>query len=562
LPVDGEATATVETRATPLPTQMVPAGSSPSGSAPGSASSAARVTTPSEALHFDEARRMRMLAGFAAATCVFAAAALLPMEGNQIAKIAHGGALLATGLVAVWVATYLRDPDRYATWVIVTLAAFTGAAQSTAYMFWGVYSSAVLFVVIIIYFFAGTRSHWPAFVTLVSAAVPHLVLGVLTSFGIVADLGVVRPHTLRQYEKLAVILIAQFAFVITYLLARMARRSISDVVEQLDGAVRGIAKREALLAEAKQDLERALQIGGPGLYTDQTLGSYRLGAVLGRGAMGEVYEANHVQSGERAAVKVLPPSAGSEPAIVQRFLREVEIAASLESPHVVKVLEIPKGPSSLPFLAMERLEGESLADLMRTKTRLEVRGVVDMMRQLCTGIAAAHAAGIVHRDLKPRNVFLHREGKVRTWKILDFGVSKLTGQGGTLTKGHLVGTPSYMAPEQARGLEVDERADIYSLGVLAYRALTGRPAFSGGDVPAILYAVTHDMPPRPSEMAKLPPAIDRVLAVAMAKDPAQRFTTAGELADALEKAAGGTVDVAVDERADKVLGEHPWGHRG
>jgi serine/threonine-protein kinase len=568
--IDPEATATVATVVTrggrpitsPITQPSSPSSSSsPTGSSPGSATSG-QVTTPSEALHVDEARRMAMLAGFGSAVCVFAALALLPMEGNQTAKIAHGVALLLAGVLSFLVMRYLRTPDRYRTWLVSAYAAPLGLALSTGFVFWGVYSSAVLFVVIVMYFFSGTKSYWPALVTLLSCGLPHLVLGVFTSLGAMNDVGVVRAFVLRPYEKLAVVLIAQFAFVVTFLLARMTRRSITEAVEQLDGAVRGLAKREALLAEAKQDLERALQVGGPGLYTEQTLGSYRLGYVIGRGAMGEVYEATHNTTGERAAVKVLTPASGSNPALVHRFLREVEIAASLESPNVVRVLEIPQGTSTLPYLAMELLDGESLSELLRETPRFKVKRVVAMMAELSNGIEAAHQAGIIHRDLKPRNLFLHKEGGRRVWKILDFGVSKLAGQAGTLTKGHLVGTPSYMAPEQARGLEVDPRADVYALGVVAYRALTGRPAFSGPDVPSILYAVTHDMPPCPSDMTKLPEAVNQVLAISIAKKPELRFERAPELAAALAKAAKGTISDDLVARAEKVLKEHPWGHRG
>ena len=143
------------------------------------------------------------------------------------------------------------------------------------------------------------------------------------------------------------------------------------------------------------------------------------------------------------------------------------------------------------------------------------------------------------------------------WKILDFGVSKLADQGGTLTQGQIVGTPDYMAPEQARGVEVDVRADVYALGVIAYRALTGRPAFRGHDIPALLYAVAHTMPPRPSSfgMAEI---FDDVMAVALAKDPALRFQTAAELAAALDAAARDVVDADIRARAERLARTHPW----
>jgi serine/threonine-protein kinase len=280
--------------------------------------------------------------------------------------------------------------------------------------------------------------------------------------------------------------------------------------------------------------------------------------------MGEVYEAVHVATGERAAVKVLTPTRDNDPMILRRFLRELEIAASLQSPHVTRVLEVAPETAQLPYLAMERLEGESLAEMLRRTPRFEPAQVAGMLRELGRGMAVAHGAGIVHRDIKPSNVFCHHAGGEALWKILDFGVSKLAsaGAGVTLTQGHLVGTPAYMAPEQAQGGTVDQRTDVYALGLLAYRTLTGRPAFTGEDIPSMLYAVIHHMPPRPTQTARLPDALDDVLAVAIAKDPDHRFASASDLADAVEAGVRGQVLAGVSERASRALAQHPWGARG
>jgi serine/threonine-protein kinase len=142
--------------------------------------------------------------------------------------------------------------------------------------------------------------------------------------------------------------------------------------------------------------------------------------------------------------------------------------------------------------------------------------------------------------------------------VVDFGVSKLVDHSGTLTAGMLIGTPDYMAPEQARGEQVDSRADVYSLGVIAYRALTGRPAFRGSDLPALLFAVTQHMPPQPSTLAKIPSAFDPVLAIALAKEPAQRFQSATDLSEALAAARDEVVLPGLAERAARALQRHPW----
>src|SRR5262249_31133523 len=157
---------------------------------------------------------------------------------------------------------------------------------------------------------------------------------------------------------------------------------------------------------------------------------------------------------------------------VRRFLRELHTAAAIDSPHVVRVIAIGEEP--LPHLVMERLRGRDLSSILREARTLAPAKVVELLEQAGAGVTAAGAVGIIHRDLKPQNVFLAGT----TWKILDFGVSRLADTGDTLTAGHLVGTPAYMAPEQARGARVDHRADLYALAAIAYRCLTGHAPYS------------------------------------------------------------------------------------
>jgi serine/threonine-protein kinase len=275
--------------------------------------------------------------------------------------------------------------------------------------------------------------------------------------------------------------------------------------------------------------------------------------------MGEVYEAERIDGGGAAAVKVLARGALGDRNKVARFVRELEIAGKLDAPNVVRVLEIGEPGSELPYLAMERLRGQDLAELMRERRSLPIGEVVDLARGVAAGLGAAHAAGIVHRDLKPSNVFRHDEGGGRlVWKILDFGVSKLAGSG-ELTRDVVIGTPGYMAPEQARGGEADARADVYALAAIAYKALTGSAPFSGTDVPATLFKVVHKMPVRPGELAPVSADVDAVLAVGLAKDAEQRFASAGELADALAAAARGQLGEHLRERARTVLTDRAWG---
>jgi serine/threonine-protein kinase len=242
-------------------------------------------------------------------------------------------------------------------------------------------------------------------------------------------------------------------------------------------------------------------------------------------------------------------------------LREVHIAAELDSPHVVRVLEVGSEGAPLPYLAMERLQGEDLAQILRRERRLKSTRVIELVRQAGRGIAAASAAGIVHRDIKPQNLFLC-EGRPRLWKILDFGVSKRVASDGALTQGEAIGTPHYMAPEQATGNEVDMRADLYGLGAIAYRALTGHQPFSGSDIAAILFKVVCAMPQRPSALVDVDPDVDLALAIALAKTPDKRFDDAEELADALAAALRGKLGDAYRRRAGELLAELPWADEG
>jgi serine/threonine-protein kinase len=240
---------------------------------------------------------------------------------------------------------------------------------------------------------------------------------------------------------------------------------------------------------------------------------------------------------------------------VARFLREVRAMAAVDSPHVVRVLDAAAEGTGLPYLAMERLHGHTLAELLREQPRLARPAMVDMCAQIAAAIDTASAAGIVHRDLKPQNLFRCEDG---TWKILDFGVATLAADTGTLTHGDIIGTPHYMAPEQAQGQRVDARADVYALGAIVYRCATGRHPFVARDTPSLLYQVVHKMPARPSSVADVDADIDRWCAIALAKAADDRFASGKELSDALSAALDGELDGKLRKRADALVRKHPW----
>jgi tRNA A-37 threonylcarbamoyl transferase component Bud32 len=268
-----------------------------------------------------------------------------------------------------------------------------------------------------------------------------------------------------------------------------------------------------------------------------TLGSFRLVKRIGQGGMGSVYLGEQTLIGSRVAVKVLHEHLATDSSLVARFYAEARAVNLIVHPNIVNIFDMNVVPPRRFYLVMEYLEGESLATVAQGPMAAEV--AIPLLTQVCQALTAAHANGVLHRDLKPENVFLcRREGPVPFVKILDFGIAKLFGgdsQAGQTTAGFIVGTPEYMAPEQATGEPLDGRADLYALGVIAYRLATGRLPFTGGGVTGVLLA-HRDRPPRPPRElvpAVLPAFSDAILR-ALAKRPEDRFQTAEEFRSALE----------------------------
>jgi len=262
-------------------------------------------------------------------------------------------------------------------------------------------------------------------------------------------------------------------------------------------------------------------------------GSYEVLRVIGEGGMGRVYEARHTRlHTKRFAVKLLHHELARQPDVVTRFQREAEAASVLTHPNVVGVYDVNTSADGRPYIVAELLHGEDLGSYLDRVGKLPTAEAVHIVRQVCHALGAAHASGIVHRDVKPENVFLAEPNA--TVKVLDFGISKVAETSDGLTKtGTVMGTPDYMAPEQARGDRVDSRADIYATGAILYRALTGHKPFEGNDAMTILTAVLTQEPERPSTLEpKIPLSLELVVQQTMAKMPNERFATM----DALEQA--------------------------
>ena len=502
---------------------------------------------------------MRVALGLA----VVQAWALPFVGGDHTAKVVLVAAIVTVVVVCGRFLLLLKNDDAY------TIPRALGAAYSTIFAvfcgihFYGVFSPGAAIVPLGMYFFCTGQSGRASFAVYATCAALYGTMGGLIVSGLLPDRGIVRADGVPLLERVVILLLIEGIFYAVYAIARNTREATLYAIERHDVVVRSLAQRDALLHEARHDLVQAMRVGGVGRFSGEVVGPFRLGSVIGRGAMGEVYEAVRLDTKEEAAVKLIHPQLLVERDVVDRFLREAKVTSSLSAANVVRVLDASPHDAPIPYLAMERLRGEDLATHLRDNKRMGIRKLLVMLRHVCTGLDVAHAAGIVHRDLKPRNIFCARSpAGEEVWKILDFGVSKLDTGDATLTRGQLVGTPAYMAPEQARALPAGKRADIFALGVITYRALTGAPPFSGDTNVEILFRVSHAMPLRPSDLAKLPEAVDEVLAIALAKDPNDRFETAATLFTALDAATRGRIEPALSARARDVLAALPWGASG
>lgn len=300
-----------------------------------------------------------------------------------------------------------------------------------------------------------------------------------------------------------------------------------------------------------RDASPLVDESGDGAANDPLLGkllgeTYQIVRIVGEGGMGRVYEARHLRLKERRfAVKTLHADLAKNQEIVARFLREAESASSLSHPNVVDVFDVHHLPDGTPYFVGEFLDGEELAIYVKNRGPLEPRMAAAVGGQICRALTAAHARGIVHRDMKPENVFVLKSsidalasGEVHavTVKVLDFGISKAGGsEREHLTRtGVIMGTPSFMAPEQARGKVVDLRADVYSTGAVLYFALTGRRPFDSDDPTSTISMVLTQDPPRPRSIdPRIPENLELVVQKAMAKEARDRYQTMAELEKAL-----------------------------
>ena len=257
------------------------------------------------------------------------------------------------------------------------------------------------------------------------------------------------------------------------------------------------------------------------------IGKYHIIELIGEGAMGVVYRATDSVLGRTVAIKVMSASIARQEDLRQRFLREAQAAGSLQHPNVVTIYDLGELDGHL-FIAMEYVHGTDLEKLMDLSEPLSLQSKLDIVVDVLTGLSYAHRKGIVHRDIKPQNIRVGDDGRA---KIMDFGVAHLASSSITRT-GLVVGTPSYMAPEQVMGGKALPETDIFAVGAVLYQLLTGEKPFEAPTLQSLFYKIVTDMPkPIVESMPGLPPALDRITRKALAKDPAARYSTALEMAN-------------------------------
>jgi len=302
----------------------------------------------------------------------------------------------------------------------------------------------------------------------------------------------------------------------------------------------------------------------PGTVID---GKYRIESLLGEGGMGAVYRAVQVSIERQVAVKVLHASLAHSPEVIRRFHREARAAGSIGSDYICEVTDLGEIETGAPYLVMPLLQGASLAQVIHDDGPIAVVRGTDIIGQTLVGLTAAHSRGIVHRDLKPDNIYITRVGDRSDFvKILDFGISKMLHQsadGGLTSTGTVLGTPYYMAPEQARGQkDLDNRVDVYAAGVILYEMLTGEIPFRGDNYNEIMLKVIFEPFPTPRQLnEKIPASVEAVILKAMSRDMVDRYPSTEAMRNALRNAmiaTGASPTRGLTEQHTAVSGDAPF----
>jgi serine/threonine-protein kinase len=277
---------------------------------------------------------------------------------------------------------------------------------------------------------------------------------------------------------------------------------------------------------------------------------YEIGKRIGRGGMAEIFQARDILLDRPVAMKVLFPEFATDPAFVERFRREAQAAANLNHPNIVAVYDWGKVNNTY-YIAMEYVNGRTLADILKQSGTLTPMQVCDVMSEVASALISAHQNGVIHRDIKPGNILVSTTGQI---KVADFGIARALGAGveqGLTQTGAVMGTATYFSPEQAQGVSTDQRSDIYSLGVVMYEMLSGVAPFTGENAVAIAYKQVHEHAmPLDQRLTSVPPEVAAIVAKCMEKSPDDRYSSAEEVRDELRRFVEGMPVLAVSEKTE------------
>jgi hypothetical protein len=457
-------------------------------------------------------------------------------------------------LFSLYVSWRASVPERYTRKVFLVYGISAVASATMVLIYLGPFSPTALAITLGISFFGQGSDRVGAWTICGIAIGSCFLLFVLILTDTIPDVGVFQGEEAGFAGRMFMTVMVPLVLLVTLMQARWSREAVEGALETAVESTMEASRRGVQLEEAQAELDRIAAAGGIlGQMSGRTVGWYKLGPLLGRGGSGEVYDAVDTRNQSEIAVKVLKANEADDEDMVARFQREGEIATRLVSRHVALVHQYGRAPGGTLFIAMERLDGSDLAAILRRQSRLDLSGAQQLVHDVCQGISVAHQMGIIHRDIKPHNIFRARESDgTEVWKVLDFGVSKLAANFATITRGGVVGTPQYMSPEQARGEVVDVRTDVYGLGAVLYRVLTGRPPIPGKGQVA-LFNAAHRRPKRPRLLAPdMSRELEAVLALALAPRPSDRFETVELLKTAFDQALAGQLSGVLLHKARSV----------
>jgi len=535
-----------------------PASSPATRSAPPPPMSRAAAAPSSDAWHLAYVTMMRGFCTAVTALCVFGAAYLALISRDRDLLYAAWACLAGIVALAWWHWQHARHrPGSVLVWHWVLAAILTvGPALAI-----GLHSGFA--AVVAAFVFAGGMFRGPVrggakdrrWAEVIGICAGHTAAFVLIAAGVLpdrAEIPVFMPDVWPGQAVLRHCLVLGI-YAAAFAAGRAIDRRHEALSLEVEAAARDAARAEALLVTAREEIDRAVAGDSGGLFSGLSLGGYEVRRMLGRGGVGEVYEAVHSATGQLVALKLLRRERAAEAWHARRLRSEATALRLVQSAHVARIVDAGDLEGDIPFVAMDFIPGTSLADLLRQRGAIDVRAAGELVRDIGTGLEDVHRAGVLHLDIKPGNLI--RAGAAG-WRLVDFGTAQLIDTGGAPPI--VSGTPSYMSPEQARGAALDRRSDLYSFCLVLYRALTGRPAFAIRD-PADVESAAAVGPPDPRAYAELSRDLGSVLRIGLARRPADRFASAAELRDAFCAALEDRLPAALRRRGAELLAREPWG---